>query len=41
MFCVPKFLTKWHADSADPDHTAPEQSDQNLQCLPFHLRKAE
>ena len=25
-----------YANSADPDQTAPEQSDQDLHCLPFH-----
>ena len=25
-----------YTNSADPDQTAPEQSDQCLHCLPFH-----
>ena len=25
-----------YANSADPDQTAPEQSDGGLHCLPFH-----
>ena len=34
----PKFSDKqaW-ANSADPDQTAPEQSDQGLHCLQVHL----
>ena len=35
---VPKFSDRYAwANSADPDHTAPEQSDLGLHCLPFRL----
>ena len=38
----PKFLDRYAwANSADPDLSAPEQSDQGLHCLPFRLHRLD
>ena len=38
----PKFSDRYvWANSADPDQTAPKQSDQGLHCLPFRLHRLD